>query len=156
MLLDASGALPTVTRTKLQEILASDHDCRVAVFDGARPLAVSDLVHASETPTKTRIAVELRDRGGRMPGSRTPAPSAHVHHLDKSRHGHHPDHLVTLGPFGHLRQVHRRGWKLELDPGSGQVTARWRDRTYRSLPWGTRLRRARSPGDDADDPDGDS
>lgn len=146
VMLDAAGALPTITRTRLEEILSSDHDCRVAVFEGARPLAVSDLVEASEVPTKTRIAVQLRDRGGRMPGSRTPTASAHVHHLDKARHGHHPDHLVMLGPFGHLRQVHKRGWKLHVDPGSGQVTARWRDRTYRSLPWGTRLRRA--PPDD--------
>lgn len=121
----------------------------MVLFDGKRPLAVSDVVRAERMPDKTRIAVKVRDRGGRMPGSRTPAGQTQIHHLDKATYGHHPDHLVSLGPFAHLRQVHKRGWKLHLDPDTGQVTARWRDRTYRSVPWGTHLRRA--PNDDDED-----
>lgn len=148
VLLDAGGALPTITRTELRQILVSDHDCRVALFDGARPLAVSDVVRAERMPDKTRIAVKLRDRGSRMPGGRTPAGQAHIHHVDKDRYGHHPDHLISLGPRSHLRQVHKRGWKIEIDPDSGQVTARRGDRTHRSLPWGTRLRRPPRGGTD--------
>ena len=142
VLLDAPGALPTITKTALRRILESDHDCRAVLFDGQRPLAVSNVINTARLPAKTRLAVRLRDRGGRMPGSRTPAGQTHIHHLDRARYGHHPDHLVALGVFGHLRLAHTNGWKLTLDPDTGQVTARWHHRTYRTLPWGTRLNRA--------------
>ncbi|MBW3562643.1 MAG: hypothetical protein KY437_09110, partial [Actinobacteria bacterium] len=142
VLLDVPGAVPTITKTALRRILETDHDCRAVLFDGKRPLAVSTVVNAARLPAKTQLAVRLRDRGGRMPGSRTPAGQTHIHHLDRARYGHHPDHLVSLGAFGHLNLVHKKGWALALDPDTGRVTARWRHRTYRTLPWGTRLNRA--------------
>lgn len=50
------GGLPSITRQRLEQILSSDHDLRVVLFDDGRPLAVSDLIHAENIPTKTRIA----------------------------------------------------------------------------------------------------
>ncbi|MBW3561701.1 MAG: HNH endonuclease [Actinobacteria bacterium] len=83
------GGLPTISRQRLEQILSDDHDLRVVLFDGGRPLAVSDLTHADRIPTKTRIAVRARDRGCRF-GSPAPPGRTHIHHIDGRRHGHHP------------------------------------------------------------------
>jgi hypothetical protein len=75
----AGARLPTVTARTL-EALNTDADLRAVLFDGSRPLAVSDKVSASEIPTKTRVAVAARDRGCRFPGSRTPIAHTDIDH----------------------------------------------------------------------------
>ncbi|MBW3562227.1 MAG: hypothetical protein KY437_06995 [Actinobacteria bacterium] len=143
------GGLPAITRRRLEEILSTDHDLRIVLFDDGRPLATSDLIHADDIPTKTRIAVRARDRGCRFDG-RTPAARAHQHHIDGRANGHHPDRIITVGPWAHLRAIHRHGWHPELQHHG---IIRWRrgTSTFRTLPWGTPLRRM-APDDD---PNGD-
>jgi hypothetical protein len=142
----APGGLKTIT-SRAAEILAEDADMRAVIFDQQRPLGVSDVVHAKDIPTKVRIAVRARDRGCRFPGSRAPAPWTDAHHLvERSRGGtHDPDNITLVSRTPHVRYVHRYGWKLTLDPHTGEVTARRGGRTYRSLPWGTPLRPSKIP-----------
>lgn len=143
------GGLPAVTRRRLEQILTSDHDLRVVLFDDGRPLAVSDLIHAEHIPTKTRIAVRARDRGCRF-ASPAPPSRTHIHHIDGRRHGHHPDRLITLGAWPHLRGIHRHGWTPTPRTGSA-ITWRRGTRTFTTLPRGTPLRRIAPNHDDADD-----
>jgi len=133
------GPLPRLT-ARLADGLAGDADIRAVVFDGARPLAVSDKLTAASIPTKTRIAVTARDRGCRLPGSADPVGHSDVHHLVHREHGgtHHPDNLALLSRRHHTL-VHTHGWTLTLDPPSGQITATRHTRTWPSLPRGTPL-----------------
>jgi len=133
------GPLPRLT-ARLADGLAGDADIRAVVFDGARPLAVSDKLTAASIPTKTRIAVSARDRGCRLPGSADPAGHSDVHHLVHREHGgdHDPDNLALLSRRHHTL-VHDHGWTLTLDPPTGQVTATRHTRTWKSLPRGTPL-----------------
>ncbi|MDP8928786.1 MAG: hypothetical protein M3O70_09470, partial [Actinomycetota bacterium] len=43
--------------------------------------------------------------------------------------------------------VHRRRWKLHLDPDTGELTITRNGRTWHSLPRGTPLRRPPPPSD---------
>ncbi|MDX1659156.1 MAG: DUF222 domain-containing protein [Nitriliruptorales bacterium] len=143
------GCLPSLS-ARLVELLASDADLRAVVVDGKRPLAVSARQSAA-IPAEVRLAVRLRDRGDRFPGSDLPASDAHVHHLVPREHGgsHHPDNLITLGARHHLHHVHRRGWRPALDPDTGLATFERDGRTFRSLPRGTPL----EPPNDSGGPD---
>ncbi len=133
------GPLPRIS-ARLTDGLAADADVRAVVFDGARPLAVSDKLTATSIPTKTRIAVQARDRGCRFPGSQDPPGHSDVHHLVHREHGgdHHPDNLALLSRRHHSL-VHHHGWTLTLEPDTGAVTATRHTRTFRSLPRGTPL-----------------
>ncbi len=133
------GPLPRIS-ARLTDGLAADADVRAVVFDGARPLAVSDKLTATSIPTKTRIAVQARDRGCRFPGSQHPVGHSDVHHLvHREHHGdHHPDNLALLSRRHHTL-VHHHGWTLTLEPDSGQITATRGTHTWRSLPRGTPL-----------------
>jgi hypothetical protein len=133
--LDVPGVLPTITARTL-EALAQDADLRAVIFDGATPLAVSKKTTAPDIPADTRLAVWLRDRTCRFPGSRRPASSSHVHHLVEREHGgdHHPDNLALIADTVHLAVLHRHGWRTHLDPTDGTLTATRGARTLRSLP----------------------
>jgi hypothetical protein len=121
-------------------ILARDADFRAVIFDGSRPLAVSAKLHAKDVPTDITFAVRARDRGDRFPGSRDPLAFSDIHHIfeDRAERTHDPDTLVHLSRSNH-KLTHDRGWDVELDPSSGQVTVKRRGRTWKSLPRGTPL-----------------
>ncbi|MDP8961407.1 MAG: HNH endonuclease [Actinomycetota bacterium] len=87
-----------------------------------------------------------RDGGCRFPGSTAPAAWAEVHHLVARTKGgdHHPENLALLIRRWHLL-VHRRRWKLHLDPDTGELTITRNGRTWHSLPSGTPLRRSPPP-----------
>ncbi|MDX1658947.1 MAG: HNH endonuclease signature motif containing protein, partial [Nitriliruptorales bacterium] len=110
------------------------------VFDGKRPLAVSASQSAA-IPDDVRLAVRLRDRGDRFPGSTLPTSDSHFHHLVPRGHDgtHHPDNLLTLGARHHLHHIHQRGWRASLDPHTGQAFFERDGRTFRTLPRGTPL-----------------
>ena len=123
------------------------------IFDGGNPLAVSDVIHAANIPTKTRYAILARDGGDRFPGSTCPATQTDAHHDPPISEGgdHRPDHLMLLSRRVHTLR-HRYRWQLSIDPATGELIAQRRDRTFRSLPRGTPLSRPRSDPD-LDDPD---
>ena len=150
---NAPGCLPTLTARAI-EALTADASVRVVLVDGGRPLTVTRKVRASDVPAKTRVAVKLRDRGDRFPGSRGPLGQVHLHHLDKDGAGHNPDAIVSLLPKNH-RRVHRLGWKVTVDPPTGEVTFTRGERSWTTLPRGTRLRRP-PPEPDPPDPPGDA
>jgi hypothetical protein len=106
--------------------------------DGARPLTVTRKVHAKALPDDIRRAIRARDRRDRFPGSRRPIE--HVHHTDRDGHGHHPEYLTGLSTSSH-RRVHREGWAISIDPDTGEVTFTRGERSWTTLPAGTRLRR---------------
>lgn len=133
------GDLPRISAATL-EALAASADVRAVLFDGARPLAVTRKVKAGTVPADTRFAVQSRDRGCRFPGSIDPLGHTDVHHMVHREHGgdHHPDNLVSLSRRHHSL-AHRHVWRLRIQAESGIVTARRRDREWRSLPRGTPL-----------------
>lgn len=158
------GPLPTVSAAVI-EALATDADLRAVLTDGARPLAVSAKIRASKVPADVSLAVRARDRGSRFPGSSLSTLRTHEHHLVPQHPnawrpsrtdlldgadppaGHHPDNLIVLGDFEHLRLVHKHGWTPRLDVATGEVWVTRDGVTYRSLPRGTRLEPERSgPG----------
>ena len=141
IVLDAPGCLPTVT-AKTLEALAADADVQVVLFDGGRPLTVTKKLRAKATPEAVRTAAKVRDRGDRFPGSRRPI--RHLHHLDKDGEGHHVDHLLGVSEPSH-RRIHRCGWKVTIDPATAAVTFTRGERTWITLPRGTRLRRPPPP-----------
>lgn len=150
--INAPGCLPTLT-ARAVEALVADASVRVVLVDGGRPLTVTRKLRANDVPAATRIAVKLRDRGDRFPGSRAPMGQVHLHHLDKKGQGHHPDAIVSLAEKNH-RRVHRHGWKVTVDPPTGEVTFTRSERSWTTMPRGTRLRRPpperhppRPPGD---------
>jgi hypothetical protein len=135
------GKMPRISAIAC-ELLARDADFQAVLVEGARPLAVSRKLHAESIPADTRVAVGARDRGSRFPGSRDPIVFSDIHHIDERADGglHHPDVLVALDRRSH-RLVHGRGWSLDLDPDTAQLTITRRGRQYRSLPRGTPLAR---------------
>ena len=137
----APGSLPVIT-ARTVEALAADADVQVVLFDGGRPLTVTKKVRAKTLPKAVRTAVKVRDRGDRFPGSRRPIE--HVHHLDRDGEGHHVDHLLGLSGRSH-RKVHRNGWHVTVDPGTAEVTFSRGERTWITLPRGSRLRRPQPP-----------
>ena len=142
-------ALPTISAALL-EILSEDADVRAVLFDGARPLAVSQKVNATTLPDDTRLAVQARDLGARDPGGTTPVPLSHVHHLRPGRH--HPDQLVCASPRGHLRTIHRHGWSGRvIDDGVVEWTRGYA--VIRTRPWHTRLAQPDSDEPGPDEPD---
>ena len=132
----ANGALPTLTAAAC-EALAAHAQVRAILMEGGRPIAVTRKIWAKALPNDVRRAVKARDRGDRFPGSRRPIE--HVHHLDKDQKGHHVDHLVGLSDASHKR-IHGHGWKISVDPPTGEVTFTRGERTWTTLPRGTRLR----------------
>ena len=143
IVIDAPGCLPTIT-AKTAEALAADADVQVVLFDGGRPLTVTKKLKAKTMPKAVRTAVKVRDRGDRFPGSRKPIQ--HVHHFDKHDTGHHVDLLIGLADASHKR-VHRCGWKVTLDPHTAEATFTRGERTWVTLPRGSRLRRPQPPAD---------
>ena len=137
----APGSLPVIT-ARTVEALARDADVQAVLFDGGRPLTVTKKVQAKSVPKAVRSAVRVRDRGDRFPGSRHPIE--HLHHLDKDGEGHHVDHLLGLSGRSH-RRVHRNGWSVDIDPETAEVTFTRGERTWATLPRGTRLRRPQPP-----------
>lgn len=137
----APGSLPVLT-ARVVEALAADASVQVVLFDGGRPLTVTKKVRAKNLARSVRTAVRVRDRGDRFPGSRRPI--RHVHHLDKDGEGHHVDHLLGVSEPSH-RRIHSCGWKVAIDPASAEVTFSRGDRTWVTLPRGTRLRRPQPP-----------
>ena len=96
----------------------------MVIFDGATPLAVSKKLHAPDIPADTRLAVWLRDRTCRFPGSDRPATSAHVHHLQERQDGgtHDPNNLALVADTVHIGVLHKHGWKLTLNPADGSIS----------------------------------
>ncbi|QBI19752.1 HNH endonuclease [Egibacter rhizosphaerae] len=151
--LNTRGGYPRVSAATI-EALAASGDVRAVVFDGARPLAVTDKIAADHIPAATRTSVRARDRGCRLPGSRDPIGHTDLHHLTARAAGgdHHPDNLVALSRRWHTR-VHHHHWHLTLDPDSGQLTIRRGDRQWHSLPPGTPLEPAPAPPEPEPPPD---
>jgi hypothetical protein len=112
----------------------------VVLVDGGRPLAVSRKIRAKKVPRDVATAVRVRDRGDRFPGSRLPIE--HLHHLNKVGEGHAVDALVGLAERSH-RRVHRCQWKVTVN--SDEVTFSRGDRSWTTLPRGTRFRRPPPP-----------
>ena len=139
--INAPGTIPAISAALL-ESLAGSASVRAVLMDGGRPLAVGRKVWAKELPRDIRLAVKARDRADRFPGSRRPLQ--HVHHADREGEGHHPDHLVGLSDRSH-DLVHKHGWKLTLDPATGAITFTRGERSWTTLPRGTRLRRPPPP-----------
>lgn len=135
--IDAPGCLPTIT-AKAIEALAADASVQVVLFEGGRPLTVTKKLRAESMPKAARTAVKVRDRGDRFPGSRRKID--HVHHFDKVGAGHHVDKMIGLSEPSH-RRVHRHGWTVTLDPATAEATFIRGERTWVTLPRGTRLRR---------------
>lgn len=142
--LNVRGPLPRISLAAL-EILSEDADCRVVLFDGKRPLAVSKKLRANDIPNDVAFAVGARDLGCRFPGSSDPLRHTDNHHIAHRVRGglHHVDDLVRLSRRYH-RTGHDHGWNMKLDPSSGMLTITRGNRTWRSLPRGTPL--ARRPG----------
>lgn len=138
------GCLPTISAA-LAESLAADASVRAVVCDGARPLTVARKVWAQRLPGDVRLAVKVRDRGDRFPGSRLPIE--HVHHFNKDGEGHSVDHVAGFSRRSH-RWIHRHRWRVSLDPATAEMTFRRGDRTWVTLPRGTRLRRPPPSGED--------
>lgn len=133
--LPTAGSMPVLT-ARILDALANDASLRVVLVDNGRPLAVSRKLRAKKIPRDVAMAVRMRDRGDRFPGSRRPIE--HLHHLDKTGEGHAVDALVGLTAESH-RRVHRAGWTIKID--GREVTFTRAERSWTTLPRGTRLRR---------------
>ncbi len=140
--INAPGCIPTISAALLESLAADGATVRAVICDGAQPLMVTQKIHAKQIPTDVRAAVKARDRADRFPGSRRPIN--HVHHAAKTN-GHDLNHLVGLADVSH-RRVHRHGWAISLDPPTGEVTFTRGERSWTTLPRGTRLRRPPPPG----------
>jgi hypothetical protein len=145
--LPIAGVMPALT-ARIMEALARDAVLQIVLVDDGRPLAVSRKIWAHKVPRDIATAIRLRDRGDRFPGSRLPID--HLHHLDKDGQGHDVDALVGLSGKSH-RRVHRCQWQVTVGPGR-EVTFTRGDRSWTTLPRGTRLRHP-PPHDDTGDPD---
>jgi hypothetical protein len=150
--LDPARAAPGDLLARLAALARESASLRAAAA-GARPLTAPALVDAEDIPSSTRMAVSERDRGCRFPVCDAPLDWCDVHHLVARAEGgeHHPSNLVAICRRHHT-QAHRRGWRLRLDPASGEVTASRGRRTWRSLPHGTPLAPARAPTPSRADP----
>ena len=138
--LNVRGRLTRICAATL-DIIARDADMQAVIFDGARPLAVSRKLRAEHIPDDTRFAVVARDLTDRFPGSNDPIE--HLHHFRPRKDGglHDTDNLGGFSTRSHLWRIHKLGWRVSLDPTTGIVTARRRDRAWRSLPRSTGLAR---------------
>ena len=124
------GRAPRLTPVATQT-LACDAEVALVLFDGARPIAVSDSI--SEVPDKVRIALVARDRGCRFPGCDAPAAWTDAHHVVPRPAGSNGvENLILLCRRCH-RRVHRAGWRLRVEP-DGTVRFRTRGRSFRSEP----------------------
>jgi hypothetical protein len=140
--LNVRGRLTRITCATL-EALTGDADVQAVVFDGARPLAVTRKLRADTLPDDIRLAVRARDMGDRFPGSQEPLGHTEVHHFRHREHGGDND-VDNLGSFTkriHLGRIHKYGWKINIDPDTGMLTARRKRRAWRSLPRSTGLAR---------------
>ncbi|MPZ72437.1 MAG: hypothetical protein GEU74_04285 [Nitriliruptorales bacterium] len=137
--LNVRGPLPRISLAAL-ELLSTDADCRVVLFDGKRPLAVSRKLHAEDLPDDVAFAVGARDLGDRWPASNDPLGHTENHHITwRSRGGvHHVDDIVRLARRHH-RLLHDHQWQMRLNPKTGMLTITRGRRVWRSLPRGTPL-----------------
>ena len=143
--INAPGCLPTISAALLEALVADGATVRAIITDGAQPLFVSRKINAERIPADVRAAIKARDRRDRFPGSRRAID--HLHHA-KLDGGHDLNAIVGLSNTSH-RRVHRNKWKITIDPPTGEVTFTRGDRSWTTLPPGTRLRRPPPPDDDA-------
>lgn len=143
--LNVRGPIPRISLAAL-ELLSKDADCRVVLFDGKRPLAVSRKLRAKDIPDDVAFAAGARDMGDRWPGSNDPLGHTENHHITlRSRGGLHDiDDIVRLSRRHH-RTHHDHKWRMRLDAPTGVVTIRRGRRLWRSLPRGTPLARPHAP-----------
>jgi hypothetical protein len=139
--INAPGCLPTISAALLESLVADGATVRAIITDGAQPLFVSRKINAEQIPTDIRRAIKTRDRRDRFPGSRRPIEHLHHTRLDS---GHDLNAIVGLSQRSH-RRVHRLGWKITLDPPTGEITFTRGDRAWTTLPRGTRLRQPPPP-----------
>jgi len=114
------------------ETLLCDAEIQIITFDGARPIAVSDI--ASDPSPKARAALIARDGGCRFPGCNAPAAWTDAHHRNR-RGGHQTqnvDDLLLLCRRCH-RRVHRHKWKITPHK-DGSIEFRHRGRSLTSHP----------------------
>jgi hypothetical protein len=135
--INAPGCLPTISAALLEALVADGATVRAIITDGAQPLFVTRKIQAAQIPADIRRAIKARDRKDRFPGSRQPIE--HLHHAEIDG-GHNLNAIVGLSHRSH-RRVHRHGWKISLDPPTGEVTFTRGERSWTTLPRGTRLRR---------------
>jgi hypothetical protein len=103
-------------------------------------------------PYWIRRALHARDRGCRWPGCTTPAPWCDAHHVQHWHAGGatRVDDLLTLCRYHHVL-VHEGGWRIDLDPTTGQVTVTRPDGSAHDIgpskPWTTPTTRGDNPPD---------
>jgi hypothetical protein len=141
--INAPGCVPTISAALLEALVADGATVRAIITDGAQPLFVTRKIHAAQIPADIRRAIKARDRKDRFPGSRRPIE--HLHHAEIDG-GHNLNAIVGLSQRSH-RRVHKHGWKISLDPPTGEVTFTRGERSWTTLPRGLRLRRP--PPDDS-------
>jgi hypothetical protein len=141
--INAPGCVPTISAALLEALVADGATVRAIITDGAQPLFVSRKIYAAQIPTDIRRAIKARDRKDRFPGSRRPIE--HLHHAEIDG-GHDLNAIVGLSHRSH-RRVHRHGWKISLDPPTGEITFTRGERSWTTLPRGLRLRRPPPPDD---------
>jgi hypothetical protein len=142
--INAPGCVPTISAALLEALVADGATVRAIITDGAQPLFVTRKIQAAQIPADIRRAIKARDRKDRFPGSRRPIE--HLHHAQIDG-GHDLNAIVGLSHRSH-RRVHRHGWKISLDPPTGEITFIRGERSWTTLPCGTRLRRPPPAGDD--------
>lgn len=143
--INAPGYLPTISAALLESLAADGATVRAIVCDGAQPLFVTKTILAKQVPAKVRRAVLARDRRDRFPGSRRTIE--HLHHA-KLGSGQDLNRIVGLSEVSH-KIAHRHGWKLTLDPSTAEITFSRGERSWTTLPRGTRLRRPPPADEDA-------
>ncbi len=127
---------PTVS-AGLRESLAADATVQAVLMDGARPVTVTKRC----APNSCRVtSASPSKRATALTGSPVLGTHGTRASLRKGREGHHVDQLAGLAGPSH-RRVHRCGWQITLDTGTGEMTFTRGDRSWTTLPHGTRLRR---------------
>jgi hypothetical protein len=142
------GTIPPATARPL----VCDSDLWRIVLDPTTgmPLDVGDAHRL--VPWWIRRALHARDRGCRWPGCPTPAAWTDAHHLKAWRHHHitRVEDLLSLCRYHHVR-VHEGGWRIHLDPATGQVHVTRPDASPYEIgpshPWTTPTIRTDDPTD---------
>ena len=103
-------------------------------------------------PHWIRRALHARDHGCRWPGCSTPAAWTDAHHLQHWQHGGSTrvEDLLLLCRYHHVL-LHEGGWRIHLDPTTGQVSVTRPDGSPHDLaptrPWTTPTTRRDDPPD---------